>query len=113
MNAKEFYSVVKALEKSKYELFYNEGIGFDLCAVNKKSEEEWTHIAIGTGEQRARLLFGAILDMFQDVKHKTSAEEFAESIKAGFLKLLELKNTEKATDDSVTAILNDNHSEQE
>ena len=113
MNAKEFYSIVKALEKSKYELFYNEGIGFDLCAVNKKSEEDWTHVAIGTAEQRTQLMLGELYDVFTSVKGKVSAEKFAETITAGFLKLVELKDTEKATDDSVTAILNDNHSEQE
>ncbi|MBR5091279.1 MAG: hypothetical protein IK093_17780 [Ruminiclostridium sp.] len=113
MNAKEFYSVVKALEKSKYELFYNEGIGFDLCAVNKKSEEDWTHVAIGTGEQRTQLLLGAIFDMFQDVKGRVTAEQFADTIKAGFLKLVELKNTDKPADDSVSEISIDNHSGEE
>ena len=89
MTEKEFNKLFKQIDKGKYEVFYNEGIAFDFCFTDKKGE--WSHTRIGNGVMATRLLLGVIYDLYSDIKHKITAEEFAESIKKNFLELVELK----------------------
>lgn len=111
MNSKEFYQLFKAVDKSKYELFYNEKIGLCFAAVTP-TEEEWLHTFIGTGEQQTHILLGILYDMWDKVKDRLPAEEYAETIKLAFLKFVELKS-EKPKDEGISDISSDNHSEQE